>query len=153
MSIDEHPGAVITFDSLTTDEEVRSVFLETQRRRIPVTHLASNLGSRRVWVSSSRTAWKVSRNECGRSVASVQELGVMVDFRSDDDLSVATRHVIKRATGRTQFKISPTLQLVCAEALGGYHPGLFRRWWDDAVSYAPWEVEAVSAFAAQCVRM
>ena len=77
----------------------------------------------------------------------------MVDFHSGDDLSAATRRVIRRATeGRSHFKISPSLQLLFAEVLQDHHPDLFRRWWDDAEAYTQREAQAGSAFAAQCLR-
>ena len=89
-----------------------------------------------------------------RSLSDItEEMGVMLDVHSGDDLSAATRHVIRRGTGgRNHFKISPVLQLLFAEVLADHHPELFRRWWNDALAYARREANAGSAFAAECIR-
>lgn len=153
LSIDEHPGEVATFDSLTTDEEVLFVLLETQRRRIPVTHLAPNFGVEKGVDYQCPDGLEGLAKRAQSQSRICEELGVMVDFHSGDDLSAATRQAIKQATGgRNQFKVSPSLQLLFAEVLGDYHPDLFRRWWDDALSYARREAQAGSPFAAQCIR-
>jgi hypothetical protein len=153
LSIDEHPAEVATFDSLTTDEEVLFVILEMQRRRIPVSHVAPNFGVEKGVDYRCPDGLQGLAQRAQSQSRICEELGVMVDFHSGDDLSPSTRQVIKQATrGRSQFKISPSLQLLFAEVLEDFHPRLFRRWWDDAVAYARREAEAGSPFAAQCLR-
>ena len=153
LSIDEHPAEVATFDSLSTNEEVFFVILEMQRRQIPVTHVAPNFGVEKGVDYQCPDGLEGLAERAQSQSRICEELGVMVDFHSGDDLSATTRQVIKQATGgRNQFKISPSLQLLFAEVLGDYHPELFRRWWEDALSYARREAEAGSSFAAQCIR-
>ncbi|MGL4649931.1 MAG: hypothetical protein ACRC1H_11025, partial [Caldilineaceae bacterium] len=80
------------------------------------------------------------------------ELGVLPDFHSGDDLSAASRQAIGRATaGHCHFKVSPNLQLLFAEVLELHHPVLFRRWWADALAYAQREAVGGSAFSAHCI--
>ena len=152
LSIDEHPAEVPTFDCLTTDAEVLFVIREMQRRGIPVTHVAPNFGVEK-GVDYSCPDGLDGLEKRARSQSRIcEELGVMVDFHSGDDLSAATRRVIRRATeGRSHFKISPSLQLLFAKVLQDHHPDLFRRWWADAEAYTQREAQAGSAFAAQCL--
>ena len=153
LSIDEHPAQVATFDSLTTDEEVVFVIREMQRRGIPVTHIAPNFGVEKGvdYQCPDGLEGLAKRAESQSRICA--ELGVMVDFHSGDDLSARTRRVIMQATGgRSQFKISPSLQLLFAEVLEVFHPDLFLRWFEDALEYARREAEGGSQFAAQCLR-
>jgi hypothetical protein len=153
LSIDEHPPEVNTFDCLTTPEELRFVLLEMQRRGIPLTHVAPNIGIQKGadYRGPDGLAGLEARTRHLSRLA--QDLGVMLDVHSGDDLSAETRRALRRATaGRLNFKISPQLQLLFAEVLAEYHPGLFRRWWDAAQAYARRAAAAGSAFAAECLR-
>jgi len=152
LSIDEHPPEVATFDCLTGGTELSFLLLEMQRRGIPLTHIAPNFGIEKG--TDYRCPDGLEGLEARVRFLSriAEELGVMLDFHSGDDLSSATRQVIRRATGgHNHFKISPVLQLLYAEVLADIHPELFRRWWDDALAYARQEAAAGSAFAAECI--
>jgi len=153
LSIDEHPPEVATFECLTTEVELAFLLLEMRRRGIPLTHIAPNFGIEKGTdyrcpdglEGLEKRIWFLSRI--------AEEFGVMLDFHSGDDLSPATRKVIRRATGgRNHFKISPGLQLLYAQVLADFYPELFQRWWDDAVAYARREAAAGSALAAECLR-
>jgi hypothetical protein len=153
LSIDEHPNDVPTFDCLTSETEFIFVLLEAQRRGIPLTHVAPNFGVEKG--TDYRGADGLPGFEArARSLCGIAEhFGVMADFHSGDDLRAAARQAIGRATaGRNHFKVSPNLQLLFAEVLAEHHPELFRRWWDDALTYAQREAAAGSAFAAECIR-
>jgi hypothetical protein len=153
LSIDEHPNDIPTFDCLTSETELIFVLLEAQRRGIPLTHVAPNFGVEKGtdyrgadglpgFEARARRLWQIA-----------EEFGVMTDFHSGDDLSAAARQAIGRGTeGRNHFKVSPNLQLLFAEVLAEHHPGLFRRWWEDALAYARREAEAGSEFALGCIR-
>lgn len=153
LSIDEHPNDVPTFDCLTSETELIFVLLEAQRRGIPLTHVAPNFGVEKGtdyrgadglpgFEARARGLWQIT-----------DDFGVMVDFHSGDDLSAAARRAIGRATGgRNHFKVSPKLQLLFAAVLAEHHPGLFRRWWQDALAYAQRQAAAGSMFAAQCIQ-
>jgi hypothetical protein len=153
LSIDEHPPEVATFDCLTTETELLFLLLEMQRRGLALTHVAPNLGIEKGTDYSCPDGLEGLEART-RSLSDITEaMGVMLDVHSGDDLSAATRQVIRRGTGgRNHFKISPVLQLLFAEALADHHPDLFRRWWNDALAYARREAGAGSAFAAECIR-
>jgi len=153
LSIDEHPNDVPTFDCLTSETELIFVLLEAQRRGIPLTHVAPNFGVEKG--TDYRGADGLPGFEArAHSLSRIAEdLGVMTDFHSGDDLSAAARRAIGRATeGRNHFKVSPNLQLLFAEVLAEHHPHLFTRWWQDALAYAQREAAAGSAFALDCIR-
>ncbi|MBP8108141.1 MAG: hypothetical protein KBG20_13915 [Caldilineaceae bacterium] len=153
LSIDEHPNDVPTFDCLTSETELVFVLLEAQRRGVPLTHVAPNFGVEKG--TDYRGADGLSGFEArARSLCRIaEEFGVMADFHSGDDLSAAARQAIGRATaGRNHFKVSPNLQLLFGEVLADHHPGLFRRWWQDALAYAQRESAAGSAFASDCIQ-
>ncbi len=153
LSIDEHPPQIPTFDCLTTDVELAFVVLELQRRQIPVTHVAPNFGVEKGVDYSCPDGLEGLERRVSVMSRICEELDVMVDFHSGDDLSAETLRVIRRGTdGWCHFKISPSLQLLFAETLRDHHPELFRRWWDDALAYATREAERGSAFAAQCLQ-
>lgn len=152
LSIDEHPNDVPTFECLTSETELIFVLLEAQRRGIALTHIAPNFGVEKG--VDYRGADGVAGFEARASSLCriAEEQGVMADFHSGDDLSAAARQAVGRATGgRNHFKVSPNLQLLFGEVLTSHHPGLFRRWWEDALAYARAEAAAGSAFAAQCL--
>ena len=153
LSIDEHPNDVPTFNCLTSETELVFVLLEAQRRGIPLTHVAPNFGVEKG--TDYRGADGLPGFEArARSLCRIaEEFGVMADFHSGDDLSAVARQAIGRATGgRNHFKVSPNLQLLFGEVLADHHPDLFRRWWQDALTYAQRESAAGSAFARDCIR-
>ncbi len=137
LSIDEHPPEVNTFDCLTTPEELRFVLLEMQRRRIPLTHVAPNLGVQK-GVDFRGPDGQAGLEARTRELSHLaQDLGVLLDVHSGDDLSAETRRTLHKATGgRLHFKVSPQLQLLFASVLADYHPELFQRWWEAARAYA-----------------
>jgi hypothetical protein len=137
LGIDENPPEVSTFDCLTADTELTFVLLEIQRRKIPLTHIAPNLGVEK-GVDYRCPDGLVGLEERVRRLHRIAgECGVMVDCHSGDDLKPATRRVIGRATqGRTHFKISPSLQVMFGEVLSDFHPREFRCWWTDTMDYA-----------------
>ncbi|MCL5102889.1 MAG: tagaturonate epimerase family protein [Armatimonadetes bacterium] len=153
FTIDEHPPEIAAFDCLTTDEEVLFVLREIRRRGLPVTHIASNFGQEKGWDYRCPDGLDGLEKRVRAQFNIAQEFGAMLDFHSADDLTAGPRRVIQRATGgRHHYKLSPMIQLLYAEVLQDYHPELFRRWWDDAMSYARREAEAGSPFAQECVR-
>ena len=153
LSIDEHPADVNTFDCLTSPEELSYVLLELQRRGVPLTHVAPNLGVQKGVDYRGPDGLPGLEARTRRLAQLAQERGVMLDVHSGDDLSAGTRRALQRATGgQLHFKISPQLQLLYAEVLADYHPELFRCWWEHAREYARREAAAGSAFAAECLR-
>ena len=153
LSIDEHPAQVETFECLTTEIELAFVLLEAERRGIPLTHVAPNFGVEKGVDYSCPDGLDGLEARIRTLVPIAQDCGVMIDFHSGDDLGPATRRTIRRATGGWQhFKISPSLQLLFADVLRDHHPALYRRWYEDAITYARREAEAGSSFAAECVR-
>ena len=153
LSIDEHPAEVNTFDCLTSPEELSYVLLELQRRGVPLTHVAPNLGVQKGVDYRGPDGLPGLEARTRRLAQLAQERGVMLDVHSGDDLSAGTRRALQRATGgQLHFKISPQLQLLYAEVLADYHPELFRCWWEHAREYARREAAAGSAFAAECLR-
>jgi len=118
LSIDEHPPDVGTFDCLTSEVELAFLILEMQRRRIPLTHIAPNLGIEkgRDYRGSDALPGLERRIRGLHQIAA--ECGIMLDCHSGDDLEPATRQVIGRATkGQIHFKVSPALQVLFAEVL------------------------------------
>ena len=153
LSIDEHPPAVNTFDCLTSPEELRFVLHELQRRRVPLTHVAPNLGVQKGTDYRGPDGLPGLEARTRALFRLSQDQGVMLDVHSGDDLGADTRRALQRATGgQLHFKISPQLQLLFAEVLADFHPQLFQRWWDSALAYARREAAAGSAFAAGCLR-
>jgi hypothetical protein len=152
LSIDEHPNDVPTFECLTTETELIFVLLEAQRRGIPLTHVAPNFGVEKGTDYRGADGLPGFEARCRSLWQICEALGVMADFHSGDDLSAASRQAIGRATlGRSHFKVSPNVQLLFGEVLEGHHGDLFRRWWDDALTYAQREAGNGSEFAAACI--
>lgn len=153
LAIDEQPPGVPAVQCITTDAELLFVLLEVQRRGLPVTHIAPNVGIEKGADYRGRDGLEGLEKRI-RSLASLaDDFGVILDFHSGDDLTVQTRRVIQRATkGHLHLKISPVLQSLFAEVLIDFHPALFQRWWDDALAYARREAEAESALAIRCLR-
>ncbi len=152
LTVDEHPPEVAAFDCLTTNEEVLFLAREIQRRQLPITHLAPNFGQEKGcdYRCPDGLEGLAQRVEAQFHIA--EEFGLMLDVHSGDDLSAATRRVFGRATGgKLHFKVSPMLQLIFAEVLQEFHPELFRRWWEDALTYAQREAANGSTIASDCL--
>jgi len=123
-----------------------------QRRGIPLTHVAPNLGVQKGVDYRGPDGLAGLEARTRRLSRLAQDQGVMLDVHAGDDLSAETRRALRRATaGRLHFKVSPHLQLLFGEVLADYHPGLFRRWWAAAQAYARRQAAAGSAFAAACL--
>jgi hypothetical protein len=152
FTIDEHPPEIHAFDCISTQEEVWFVLREINRRGIPVTHIAPNFGVEKGWNYRCPDGLQGLEKRIRALFPIAEEFGVLLDFHSADDLTSGARRAIRRATGgRHHYKISPVLQLIFAEVLQEYHPGLFQRWWDHAMAYARHEAAAGSPFAAECI--
>lgn len=153
LSIDEHPPEVNAFDCLTSEEETLFVLREIERRGLPVTHIAPNLGQEKGFDYRGKDGIPGFEDRVRKQYNIAEEFGIMIDVHSADDLTSEPRMAIKRATGgNVHFKISPMMQLIFAEVVQEYHPDLFRRWWDDAFAYAEREAEAGSEFARKCLK-
>ncbi|MHB1295371.1 MAG: tagaturonate epimerase family protein [Anaerolineae bacterium] len=152
LSIDEHPPEVATFDCLTSPVELAFVVLEAQRRDLPITHVAPNLGVEK-GVDYSLPDGLAGLEPRTAALSHIcEDAGVMLDVHSGDDLSATTRRTLRRATGgRCHFKVSPMLQLLYAEVLADHYPDLFQAWWQDAFAYARREAAHGSKTALECV--
>jgi hypothetical protein len=152
LTIDEHPPEVAAFDCLTTTEEVLFLAREIQRRRLPITHLAPNFGQEKGYDYRCPDGLEGLERRARAQFNIAENFGLMLDVHSGDDLTSAPRRVFQRATGgRLHFKVSPQLQLLYAELLQEFHPQLFNRWWQDAVSYAEREAANGSPIAQDCL--
>jgi hypothetical protein len=152
ISIDEHPPEIGAFDCLSSPEEVLFVLGEIRRRGLPVTHIAPNFGQEKGYDYRGADGPRGLERRIREAFALAEEYGVLLDIHSADDLEAPARRAIRRATGgRVHYKVSPMLQIHFARVLQERHPGLFRRWWEDALAYARREAEAGSPLAAQCV--
>jgi len=154
LSIDENPPDVGTFESVTTDEELLFLVNEMQRRQIPLTHVAPNLGIEKGLDYRCPDGLEGLEQRVRKLHRIAAEHGIMLDCHSGDDLKSMTRKVIGRATnGQVHFKISPALQMIFAEALSDFDPERFRFWWDDTLDYARRETaagcEAGGAYSAE----
>jgi hypothetical protein len=152
LSFDEHPPEIPGSDCLTGDRELIFILLEAQRRALPLTHVAPNVGVEKGvdYRGAGGLAGLEDRVRTLHRIA--QSFGVMLDFHSGDDLTTVTRQVLGRATkGQCHFKISPLLQQTFAEVLFDLHDELFDFWWRDTLAYAKREALAGSAFAARAV--
>lgn len=154
LSIDECPGDVDAFACLTTEAELTFLALELRRRGIGITHIAPNVGIVKGQDYTGLGVLSRLENRIKGLCNVASEHGVMLDFHSGDDLRSDVRQVIGRATkGRNHFKLSPSLQIIFAEALYDLHPERFEVWWHDTLEYARREASAGSEFAAQCLRL
>jgi hypothetical protein len=152
LSIDEHPPEIGAFDCLSSDEEVLFVLEEVRRRGFPVTHIAPNFGQEKGYDYRGADGPNGLETRIRRAFAIAEEFGVLLDIHSADDLGAPARRAIHLATGgRVHYKISPMLQIIFARVLKERCPMLFRRWWEDALSYARREARAGSPLAADCV--
>ena len=153
LSIDETPAGLDTFACLTTQTELLFLILECQRRGVPLTHVAPNLGVEKELDYRGPDGLTGLEQRIRGLCRIAGEHGVLLDCHSGDDLSAETRKAIGRgAAGHLHFKVSPALQAIFAEVLNDFDPGRFRFWWDDALDYARREAQAGSAFAADCLR-
>lgn len=153
IAIDEVPAGLRACDCITTNEELMFILLEAQRREIPVTHIAANTGIEKE-VDYRCPDGRTGLEKRVRSQARIaEELNVMLDFHSGDDLSATTRRVIGHATqGRNHFKVSPRLQVLFAEVLGDFHPDIFRAWWDATLAYARQEAAQGATLAVEGIK-
>ena len=152
LSIDEHPPEVHAFDCLTSNDELLFVLREIERRNLPVTHIAPNLGVEKGHDYRHPDGLDGLYRRAHAQHRLAEEFGCMLDIHSADDLGPAARETLRRATGgRVHYKISPSVQLLFAEVLRDFHPDLYQRWWRDAETYARREAEAGSPFAAECL--
>ncbi len=152
LSIDEHPAEIATFDCLTSETELIFLLNETRRRGIPLTHIAPNLGIEKGVDYSCPDGLPGLTVRCASLSRLAAEAGAIMDVHSGDDLSAATRQAVGRAAGGfLQFKVSPMLQLIFAEVLAEHDPGLFRLWWEDALTYARRAAEGGSALAVEAL--
>ena len=153
LTIDEYPPEIGAFDCLTSEEEMLFLLRESQRRGLPLTHIAPNFGVEKGHDYRCPDGLDGLDKRIRAQFAVAEEFGVLLDFHSGDDLTSAPRRVIQKATGgRHHFKVSPMLQLLFADVLQRYNPALFQEWWDDAVAYATREAEADSEIAIDCLR-
>jgi hypothetical protein len=153
LSIDETPSGVDAFTCLTSQIELVFLLRELQRRRIPVTHIAPNLGVEKGLDYRGSDGLNGLEKRARGLCHCASEFGVLLDCHSGDDLKSETRRVIGHATeGNVHFKISPALQVIFAEVLNEFDPDLFGFWWDDTLDYARREAAAGSDFAAHCLR-
>jgi len=152
LTIDEHPPEVAAFDCLTTDEEVLFLSREISRRQLRVTHLAPNFGQEKGYDYRCPDGLDGLGRRARTQHQIAQEFGLFLDVHSGDDLTREPRRVFGRAMGgQLHFKVSPHLQLIYAELLQEFHPGLFVRWWQDALAYAQREAAQGSPVAQRCL--
>ncbi len=153
LSIDETPANIGTFSCLTSGSELRYLTQEFQRRQIPVTHIAPNLGVEKELDYRGRDGLTGLEKRV-RSLNDIAcEFGIMLDCHSGDDLKPATRRAIGRASrGHIHFKVSPVLQSIFAKTMNDVVPEKFSFWWDETLEYARREATAGSCFAAECLR-
>jgi hypothetical protein len=151
LSIDECPPRMAASTCLTSEAELTFLIEELNRRGVPVTHIAPNVGI--VKGQDYDTAGLVEFEQRLRRLHAIAAgHGVMLDIHSGDDLSAAGRQAIGRATGgRVHFKVSPSLQVLFGEVLAEVDPPRFRLWWEDTLAYARREAAAGSAFAERCL--
>ncbi len=152
FAYDENPPEVAVSGSISLDEENLFVMREVQRRGLPFTHIAPNLGVEKGRDYRLPDGHDGLAARLSLAVTMAEELGFMVDVHSADDLSPATRKVIGKAgRGRLHYKISPSLMYLFAECVHDHFPELFRRWWDDALAYAEREAHRGSPIARDCL--
>jgi hypothetical protein len=152
FAFDEHPPEIEGPACITGDEELSFVAREIIRRRMPVTHLAPNLGVEKGFDYRLADGLAGLEKRVAAQHRIAQENGFLLDIHSADDLSSATRRAIGRATkGKVHFKISPSLHLLYAATVKDFAPKVFQAWWDDCVSYARAEAQGGSRFAADCI--
>ena len=153
LSIDETPSGVDALTCLTSEAELDFLLREMQKRQIPITHIAPNFGIEKGFDYRGSDGLNGLEKRIRDLYHCAGEFDVLLDCHSGDDLTSETRKAVGRATeGNVHFKISPELQMLFAEVLNEFDPGLFRFWWDDTLDYARREAEAGSDFATHCLR-
>ena len=148
FAIDEVPAGFTACECVTSSEELLFIVRECQRRGIPLTHIAPNVGVEKEidYRCPDGLAGMEARVREQTDFAIAE--GLMLDFHSGDDLTRETRRAIGRATrGYCHFKLSPALQLLYAETLDDVCPDKFAIWWDDTLRFARRETEKGSALA------
>jgi hypothetical protein len=152
LSIDEHPPEIHPFECLTSEREVAFLLAETERRGLPVSHIAPNLGVEK----HVDYRYHDGLEGLERRTRALHQLaldhGVMIDCHSGDNLSAQTRRALRRATGGLiHYKISPCLQTLFGEVLFDFDPRLFSLWWDDAIEFARENAREGSKLASECI--
>jgi hypothetical protein len=157
FAIDEVPPEMTACQCITSDEEMLFLIRECERRDIPLTHIAPNIGVEKEMDYRCADGIEGLEARIRYQCQFGQEFGLMLDFHSGDDLSRATRRVIGRATkGFNHFKISPSLQTLFAETMEDVQPDTFQIWWDDTLAFArsqaaqgsPLAISGLQQFAA-----
>ena len=153
LSIDENPPEVRTCESLTQDVELMFLIAETQRRQLPITHIAPNFGVEKGIDYRCPGGLEELEARVRRQYRIASKYGIMLDCHSGDDLASATRRVFGRAAeGNIHFKISPSLQVIFGETLEDLYPEQFRFWWDDTLAYARREAEGGASVAIESLQ-
>ena len=151
LSIDECPPRMAASACLTREAELTFLADELNRRGVPMTHIAPNVGIVKGQDYDAASLVEFEQR-LRRLHAIAADSGVMLDIHSGDDLSTAARQAIGRATGgRNHFKVSPSLQVIFAQVLWEFDRERFRLWWDDTLGYARREAAAGSEFAVRCL--
>ncbi len=136
LSIDETPAEIDTCGTKTSLEEVLFLLAEIERRNIPVTHIAPNLGVEKAVDYRCPDGREGLAERVRAFTEFFAEKDILLDCHSGDDLSRETRRCIGRASGgRIHFKISPSLQLLFAEVLNRTAPEAFEKWWKMTYRY------------------
>lgn len=152
FAFDENPSDQPVADCVSRDEEVVFVVREIERRNLPVTHVAPNLGVEKGYDYRLPDGLGALEERVRTACRIVGETPFMIDVHSADDLQAPTRKAIGRAgRGDLHYKVSPSLQFVFTEVVAEREPALFRAWWDDAVAYARMEAAKGSPIAAECL--
>ncbi len=153
LSIDENPPEIPTAECITSVEEMIFLAIEIQRRHLPVTHIAPNFGVEKGTDYRCPDGLDGLEKRLRRIARIAADYNLMLDCHSGDDLTRKTRQVLGRATaGRINFKLSPQLQIMFAEALFDVQRDLFQYWWDDVHAFVTEEASRGSTFAQQCLK-
>jgi hypothetical protein len=153
LSIDENPPEIASAECITSPQELVFLAAELRRRRLRVSHLAPHFGVEKG--TDYRCPDGLPGLEARVEVISgiAEWYGLMLDCHSGDDLGRPTRRVFGRATrGRTNFKVSPSLQTLLAATLADVQPELFRFWWDEVLDHVWEEAGRGAEHAVQCLR-
>jgi hypothetical protein len=148
FAIDEVPAGLTACECITSSAELLFIVRECQRRGIPLTHIAPNIGVEKEIDYRCSDGLSGMEARVREQTEFAMAEGLMLDFHSGDDLTRETRRAIGRATrGHCHFKLSPALQLLYAETLDDVCPEKFRVWWDDTLAFARREADKGSALA------
>jgi tagaturonate epimerase len=153
LSIDENPPEFSTFETVTRDEELLFIILESERRGLSISHVAPNFGVEKCTDYRGDDGYEGLERRIASQHRIASHFGRMLDCHSGDDLSRRTRRIFGRATGgNIHFKVSPYLQKIFAETAYDFHPEFFRFWWDDTTRYVRECAEQGSTFAADALK-